>query len=66
VELGIVNKSGAFFKYNEKLLGQGRHAAIIFLDENPKVTEEIVKKVWEQVNSGKTAVPREIGEDHEE
>jgi len=65
-ELGIVAKSGAFFKYGEILLGQGRQAAIIFLDEHPKTIEEITKKIWDQVNSGKTQVPREIGEGHEE
>ena len=65
-ELGIVAKSGAFFKYGELLLGQGRQAAIIFLDEHPKTTDEITKKIWDQVNSGKTQVPREIGEGHEE
>lgn len=62
LELGILSKSGAFFKYEEKLLGQGRQAAVTFLDENPKVVEEINKKVWDEVNSGKTQVPREIGE----
>ena len=66
LELGILSKSGAFFKYEEKLLGQGRQAAIAFLDENPKITEEITKKIWGQVHSGKAHVPREIGEDHEE
>ncbi len=66
VELGIITKSGAFFKYEEKLLGQGRQAAIVFLDENSKIAEEITKKIWDQVHSGKTAVPRELGEDHEE
>ena len=66
VELEIVAKSGAFFKYGETLLGQGRQAAVAFLDENPKTADEITKKIWTQVNSGKTQVPREIGEDHEE
>ena len=65
-ELNIINKSGAFYKYGETMLGQGKQAATIFLDEHPKIVEEIVKKVWDQVNSGKTQVPREIGEDHEE
>lgn len=65
-ELGIINKSGAFLKYGEKLLGQGRQAAMMFLEENPKLVEELNKKVWEQVKSGKTALPREIGEDTSE
>ncbi|MDO8551299.1 MAG: recombinase RecA [bacterium] len=66
VEMGVINKSGAFFKYEDKLLGQGRQAAAAFLEENPKIAEEISRKVWEQVNSGKTHLPREIGEEHEE
>ena len=45
VEKEIVDKSGAFFKYNEKMLGQGREAAKKFLEENPKVMEEIEKKL---------------------
>jgi len=45
VEKEIVDKSGAFFKYNGKMLGQGREAAKKFLEENPKVMEEIGRKV---------------------
>ena len=45
VEKGIVMKSGAFFKYGEKLLGQGREAAKAFLAENPKIAEEIEAKI---------------------
>lgn len=66
VEMGIISKSGAFFKYGEKMLGQGREAVKIFLDENPKIAEEITKKIWEQVKSGKKVVPKEIGEESAE
>jgi len=45
VEKEIVDKSGAFFKYKGKILGQGREAAKKFLEENPKVMEEIGEKV---------------------
>jgi recombination protein RecA len=41
VELGIVDKKGAFFRYNEGLLGQGRENSKIFLLENPAVADEI-------------------------
>jgi len=41
----IVEKSGAFFKYEGRMLGQGREAAKKFLEENPKITEEISKKI---------------------
>lgn len=45
VELKIVTKSGAFYKYDEKLLGQGREAAKAFLAEHSKIAEEITAKI---------------------
>lgn len=44
---GIVDKSGAWFAYNDQKIGQGREAAKGYLNENPKITEEIAKKVRE-------------------
>jgi len=44
---GIVEKSGAWFAYGEGKIGQGREAAKTYLQENPKVMEEIAKKVRE-------------------
>lgn len=41
----IVEKSGAWFAYGEGKIGQGREAAKTYLQENPKVLEEIAKKV---------------------
>jgi recombination protein RecA len=43
----IVEKSGAWFAYNGEKIGQGREAAKAYLRENPKVLEEIAKKVME-------------------
>lgn len=45
VERDIVNKSGAWFAYADGKIGQGREAAKTYLEENPKVLEEIAKKV---------------------
>jgi recombination protein RecA len=45
VAKNIVEKAGAWFAYNEAKIGQGREAAKTHLEENPKVMEEIVKKV---------------------
>jgi recombination protein RecA len=42
---GIVEKSGAWYAYNEAKIGQGREATKTYLMENPKVMEEIAKKV---------------------
>ncbi|HJQ08369.1 MAG TPA: recombinase RecA [Candidatus Saccharimonadales bacterium] len=44
---GIVDKSGAWFAYNDAKIGQGREAAKAYLKENPKIMEEIAKKVTE-------------------
>lgn len=40
-ENGIVEKRGAFFRYNDGLLGQGRENAKQYLMENPAIAEEI-------------------------
>lgn len=45
VNLGIVNKAGAWFSYNDSKLGQGREKSKEFLDENPDLLAEIEKLV---------------------
>ncbi len=42
---GIIEKSGAWFAYNDAKIAQGREAAKNYLQENPKVLEEVAKKV---------------------
>ncbi len=44
-DLGIVEKRGAFFRYNDGLLGQGRENAKQFLGENPGIADEIENKI---------------------
>lgn len=46
-DYGIVDKSGAWYAYNDQKIGQGREATKKYLDDNPKVMEEISKKVRE-------------------
>jgi recombination protein RecA len=41
----VVEKSGAWFAYGGQKIGQGREAAKTYLNENPKVMEEIAVKV---------------------
>jgi recombination protein RecA len=45
VDRSIVDKKGAWFSYQETRLGQGRDAARDELKKNPKLCEEIEKKV---------------------
>ncbi len=49
LELGLVEKSGAFFKYEKQMLGQGLQAARIYLDENPKVAKQIEAEIWKKI-----------------
>jgi recombination protein RecA len=41
VEFNIVDKRGAYFRYGETLLGQGRENAKVFLTENPQILDEL-------------------------
>ncbi len=60
LELGILQKQGAFIKFGTHMIGQGKAAAKISLKETPKVAKEILESIWKQVKSGK-AVLQEIG-----
>ena len=50
-EKGIVAKSGAFYKYEDATIGQGREAAKKYLKENVEVLDEIEGKVREAVKT---------------
>ncbi len=41
VAYGLVDKRGAYFRYGDTLLGQGRENAKIFLFENPEILDEL-------------------------
>ncbi|EJB5771426.1 recombinase RecA [Campylobacter coli] len=45
VKLDIVDKSGAWFSYKDKKLGQGRENSKAFLKENPEIADEITKEI---------------------
>jgi recombination protein RecA len=48
-ENDIVKKAGAWYNYGKDRLGQGRDAAIEFLESNPKIAKEIEGKVRKQL-----------------
>lgn len=62
VDLGLMEKRGSFFNYDGKPLAQGREGAKSALKENAKLAEEVEKKIRDAVSSGKTQVPKELGE----
>ena len=47
INLDIVEKSGSWFSYNGERIGQGRENVKRYLSENPKMLEEVDKKVRE-------------------
>ncbi|HCS78258.1 TPA: recombinase RecA [Patescibacteria group bacterium] len=64
VELGIIEKSGAFLKYNGQVLAQGKEAAKVHLKENSKLAKEILEKIWKSVKAN--SVPVAVGTEHNE
>ncbi len=49
VELGIVQKSGSWFSYNNDKLGQGRDSVKQLLLDNPEMANEIETKIREKI-----------------
>ena len=65
IETGVVSKSGAFLRYGEEMLGQGREAAKQFLSENPDLTQKIMKEATLITKEGKPMLA--VGtEEHDE
>jgi recombination protein RecA len=47
-DIGIINKSGAWYSYNDNKIGQGRENAKQFLVDNPEIFDEIYQMVREK------------------
>jgi recombination protein RecA len=65
LDLGIISRAGAFFKYGATTMAQGREAAKTFLKENPKIVEELTKKIYDKAKAGKVE-KKELGVEEEE
>ena len=55
VELGVINKSGAWFSYGDMRLGQGRENVKVCFDTNPELAAEIEQKIKEAASVGEKA-----------
>ncbi|MBI3955892.1 recombinase RecA [Candidatus Gottesmanbacteria bacterium] len=66
LELSVLSKSGAFLKYGQQMLGQGREAAKLFLKENGKLTKEITDAIWKAVKTGAAHTKVAMGVEEEE
>ncbi len=52
-KLGLVDKSGAFYKLDGETIGQGKTKASLFLKENAKVKNKLVKEIRSSYISSK-------------
>ena len=55
VEMGIVQKSGSWFSYNNDKLGQGREAVKGLLQDNPQLADELEARIREKIKDLQTA-----------
>jgi recombination protein RecA len=59
VEMDVIQKSGAFYRFGDLMLGQGKEATKIFLKEKPDISKKIVDEILKRNKSG--ATPVEVG-----
>jgi len=52
LEIGVLTKSGAFIRFGEKMLGQGKEAVRLYLVENHKLAKEILDAIWKAFKAG--------------
>lgn len=65
VEMGVISKSGAFYRYGEQMLGQGKAATIEYLKENPDMAKKIVSEIMSKSKNGNTPVAVGVEENEE-
>lgn len=49
VQQGLIEKSGTWYSYHDKKIGQGKENACQFLKENPEIAADIEKKIRAQL-----------------
>jgi len=65
-EVGIIEKSGAWYAYGKERIGQGRENAKLFLKDHPDMAAEVEAKVKEHLGMRGAAVPDEEAPPSEE
>ncbi len=64
VEMNVIQKSGAFFRYGEDMLGQGKEATKMYLKENPSLAKKMTEEIMKANKTGGT--PVEVGVENDE
>jgi recombination protein RecA len=63
MEQKIIGRTGAWFRYGDMQLGQGKEKARLFLKENPQIAEEIKQKVMAAGGHGSLSKSAADGDD---
>jgi recombination protein RecA len=63
--LGIINKSGAFFTFGDTRLGQGRENARAFLEENAEIADAVEAEIRSKLHLGSGTPAPESDEEEE-
>ena len=66
IETGVISKTGAFLRYGDLMLGQGKLAAVSYIRENPEVQKKIVAEIMEKSKSQKPLIAVGVEENEEE
>lgn len=61
-EMGILQKSGSFYRYKDKTLAQGRDAVKTELETNTALMAEIDSAIREKIRAGKAVAPIDVKE----
>lgn len=64
LELGLVSKSGAFYRWGTKMIGQGRESAKAYFKEHKKDYIALEKEIWAKVKKGVSTKPT-VATNHE-
>lgn len=56
IEMGVLSKSGAFIRYQETMIGQGKAAAQEYLKDSPDIAKKIVVEIMNKSKEGATPV----------
>ncbi len=51
IQYEIIQKSGAWFSYNGEKIAQGREKAVLYLEANPEVSNEIKNRILDAFNN---------------
>jgi recombination protein RecA len=60
VEYGLIDKRGAYFRYGETLLGQGRENAKTFLEEDPALLRTLENLIRVEAGLPELAAPQDL------